>query len=565
MRAAALINRLRGTEVSQIKALASRRASARGYLHIGSRPAVFVALANRAQRDCAAARRWRAAAAGFWLAQATFAGYERCSSAANAWFSDHRRARSARAPGTFVIRPGFRPKGSKKSQLRRSLAAWRRAVRRMNASHARLQLIDSLNGWGNGTAIGPSSAWRSRSRFGRYLDALHARSPRHARRADLPAVGALAPSGVTAHGGSVVVTLSADSARSRWWVEFGPTADYGQTTAPVALPAASAPRAATANLGALAAGTTYHARVVAASPAGVVASPDAVFTTPAEVVASPVPVVAPPASASKPGAVDKVLVFVEENHSFDQMKAGMPYLYSQAQQYGYATTYTALTHPSLPNYLGMAFGSTFGVTDDAAPSSHPQLAPDVFTGAVQAGRTARSYQESMTGNCALTSQGSYAVKHNPWAYASTPAGRAACSAGDVPLGSTTAGFLHDDIVNGALPNVGEVTPNLANDGHDGSLATADAWLQAWLTLLYAGPDWKSGHLAIIVTADEDANNQGNQVLTTVIHPSQTGHVVTSALTHYSLTQLLSEVGHSNCVGSGCVAPSFAAAFGFTVA
>ncbi|MDX6621943.1 MAG: hypothetical protein QOK36_4329, partial [Gaiellales bacterium] len=38
------------------------------------------------------------------------------------------------------------------------------------------------------------------------------------------------------------------------------------------------------------------------------------------------------------GAVDKVLVFVEENHSLDQMRAGMPYLYSQAQQYGYATS-----------------------------------------------------------------------------------------------------------------------------------------------------------------------------------------------------------------------------------
>ena len=80
----------------------------------------------------------------------------------------------------------------------------------------------------------------------------------------------------------------------------------------------------------------------------------------------------------------------------------------------------------------------------------------MFTAAVQAGRTARSYQESMTSNCALTNQGSYAVKHNPWAYASTPAARTACSTGDVPSGSSAAGPLHDDIVNGALPNVGEV-------------------------------------------------------------------------------------------------------------
>ena len=294
VRAAALINRLRGTEALQIKALASRWVSARGYLHIGSRPAVFVALTGRAQRDCKAARRWRAAAAGFWLAQGTFTGYQRCSSAADAWFSDHPRASGARAPGTFLIRPTFRPKHAKRSQLRHSLRTWRRAVARMNASGARLQLIDSLNGWRNRTAIAPSALWRSRSRFGRYLDALHAHSPRDARRADLPTIGALAPTGVTSHGGSLVVTLSADSARSRWWVEFGRTAAYGRTTAPEALPAARAPRAATANLGVLAAGTTYHARVVAASPAGVVASGDAVITTLPDAVAA-----IPP--AAKPG------------------------------------------------------------------------------------------------------------------------------------------------------------------------------------------------------------------------------------------------------------------------
>jgi hypothetical protein len=332
VRVAVLIDRLRRSEVVQINALASRWASARGYLHIGSRPAVFVALADRAQRDCAGARRWRAAAAGFWLAQGTFAGYERCGSAADAWFSDHPRASGARAPGTFLIRPAFRPKHAKRSQLRHSLRAWRRAVARMNASGARLQLIDSLNGWRNRTAISPSSAWRSRSRFGRYLDALHAHSPRAAHRADLPSVGALAPTGVTSHGGSLVVTLSADSARSRWWVEFGRTAAYGRTTAPVALPVARAPRAATANLGVLAAGTTYHARVVAASPAGVVASPDAVLTTPPDATTPPnaVAVIAPPATPGTGHGTSKPVFAVyylwwTNQHWHDLLGGSYPY------------------------------------------------------------------------------------------------------------------------------------------------------------------------------------------------------------------------------------------------
>ena len=77
VRAAALIDRSQGTELAQIRALAATRANAPGYLRIGARPAVFVAPSDRSQRTCTGARRWRAAAARFWLAQATFPGYGR--------------------------------------------------------------------------------------------------------------------------------------------------------------------------------------------------------------------------------------------------------------------------------------------------------------------------------------------------------------------------------------------------------------------------------------------------------------------------------------------------------
>ena len=60
--------------------------------------------------------------------------------------------------------------------------------------------------------------------------------------------------------------------------------------------------------------------------------------------------------------------------------------------------------------------------------------------------------------------------------------------------------------------------------------------------VFAGPDWKSGRLAVVLTADEDDHTQGNKVLTVVIHPSQGHHVVGTRLTHYSLTRLYDEVG-----------------------
>lgn len=267
-----------------------------------------------------------------------------------------------------------------------------------------------------------------------------------------------------------------------------------------------------------------------------------------------------PASAgAQAPTVNKVLVFVEENHSLAQMRSGMPYLYSQATQYGYADHYTAITHPSLPNYLAIAGGSTFGIADDMNPSEHHEPSPDVFGAALAAGRTAKSYQESMPANCTKTNSGNYAVRHNPWAY--FPADGTACNSHDVPAGTVSSGALRKDVVNGTLPNVGEVTPNLIHDAHNASLAAADTWLKGWLKLIYASPDWKSGHLAIIVTADEDGHNAGNTVLTVVLHPSQSHHVVHTALTHYSLNALLTQTGHAACIRNGCSAPGLATAFG----
>lgn len=268
------------------------------------------------------------------------------------------------------------------------------------------------------------------------------------------------------------------------------------------------------------------------------------------------------AASARVTSVSKVLVFIEENHSLDQMKVGMPYLYSQATRYGYADHYSAASHPSLPNYLAIASGSTFSITDDNSPSSHLIAGPSVFGAAEAAGHSAKSYQESMPSRCDTSSSGAYGVKHNPWAYVGSE--RTQCLAGDVPSGTSSSGALHDDITAGTLPNVGEVTPNVNNDAHDGTLATADTWLKGWLTQIYAASDWKAGRLAVIITADEDAYNQGNLVLTTVLHPSLHGQVASTALTHYSLNALLMQVGHAPCIRNGCNAASFATAFGLTL-
>lgn len=268
---------------------------------------------------------------------------------------------------------------------------------------------------------------------------------------------------------------------------------------------------------------------------------------------------APSAPASN-ADVTKVLVIVVENHSLDQMKAQMPYTFALARSFGYATRYAAVRHPSLPNYIAIVGGQTYGITDDGAPSANGiRSGPSVFGQAIAAGRTAALFAEGMPGNCVLTNGGDrYAVKHNPWAYFA--AERSLCARFDVPIVKLDAA-----IATGTLPAVGMVVPNLCNDAHDCPLRTADTWIKGWMEKLFAGPDWASGHLAVLITADENDDSPGNAVLTVVVHPSQAAHVVTTPLGHYSITRLLEDVAGSPRLFGAASAPSLSAAFALPIA
>lgn len=270
---------------------------------------------------------------------------------------------------------------------------------------------------------------------------------------------------------------------------------------------------------------------------------------------------APPASSAAVASTvrtRKVLTVVIENHSLHQMQSGMPYLNGLARRYGYASDYRAVRHPSLPNYLAIAFGTTAGVRNDNPPSAHRIRGDSIFSLANRAGTGARVYAESMTTPCQTTPAYPYAVKHNPWAY-----GSSGCAAGDVPAGTPDSGRLQADVRAGTLPCAGMLIPNLVNDAHDSSLVKADGYLKTWLPTLIAGPDFRSGRLVIVVTADEDdRSSHQNRVLTVVINRSVSHQVVTKTLTHYSLTRLYNTVcREGSYIGNASTAPSMQTAFG----
>jgi hypothetical protein len=264
--------------------------------------------------------------------------------------------------------------------------------------------------------------------------------------------------------------------------------------------------------------------------------------------APPKPTAANPCIAAPvPAAWHHVVWIWMENKDYAQImaSAGGPYLNALAGRCGLATNYHAITHPSLPNYIAATSGGTQGVTDDAAPSSHPLTAPSIFE---ELGPSWRALEESMPTNCALTDSGRYAVRHNPAAYYTRI--RAACAQQDVPLGAPAldAAFTF-------------ITPNLCDDMHDCPVSTGDAWLQSFVPQLIATPQYQNGDTAIMITFDENDGSPTNHVSTIVVAPSVApGTQDATPYTHYSLLRTTEEMLGVPALGAAASATSMRAGF-----
>lgn len=358
---------------------------------------------------------------------------------------------------------------------------------------------------------------------------------------------ALITSGCTTHGKSAAGTNSSPPAGS-------PESSTASEPTPLAVSSSPPPaESASSTVASSAALPSPSATVPSASTPSASASPSrtAVPTAPGR------PSVGHPCGVSGAPHYAHVVWIWMENHSYGSVigNSQAPFENSVATQCGSATNNNGVSHPSLPNYLAATGGSTFGVTDDASPSSHQIGADSIFGQVGRAGLSWRAYEESMPKNCDTSPSGSYAVKHNPAAY--YQAIRTACDTNDVPL----AGFFDHDVAAGSLPSFSFVTPNLCNDTHDCSVQVGDTWLATWVPKILAGPNYSSGNTLVVITWDE-GEGSNNRIPTIVIGPSvPAGTVATPRFDHYALlrtTEDLLGLGHLQAAAS---APSMGVAFG----
>jgi phospholipase C len=235
--------------------------------------------------------------------------------------------------------------------------------------------------------------------------------------------------------------------------------------------------------------------------------PRAVAQTPAK--PSPTP---SPAAAT----ASHVFVIVMENRSYNQV-IDSPYIAQLAAKYGVATNYHSVSSPSLPNYLALTSGDTWGINDN---EFHRLPAGGLGAQLSDASVEWRAYMEGMSSGC-FDSPPPYALKHNPFAYYG-----GACPPQVVPL----TNFADD--MSASNPRFVWITPDLCNDGHDCSTAVADSWLSQMVPAIQALNAWKDNGL-LVITWDEGSGND-NTVLTMFIRPNSKAHQSDHSYDHYSL-------------------------------
>lgn len=211
-----------------------------------------------------------------------------------------------------------------------------------------------------------------------------------------------------------------------------------------------------------------------------------------------------------------VFVIVLENRSYSQA-IGTAYIADLAAKYGLATNYRGISHPSLPNYLALTSGSTWGVADDGW---HPLTAGGLGGQLDTAGISWRAYMEGMTSGCYRNGNG-YALKHNPFAYYG-----AQCPSQVVPFSQ----FASD--MAATVPQFVWITPNLCHDGHDCPNSVVSDWLSQTVPTILNSPAWQ--HNGVLFITYDEGEDTANSVLTLVIHARPVLHQSKRAYDHYSL-------------------------------
>lgn len=294
---------------------------------------------------------------------------------------------------------------------------------------------------------------------------------------------------------------------------------------------------------------------------------------------------ATPASAS--GGVPNfqhVFVIMMENTGFDSLigNPNAPFTNHAASQFGLATSYFGVTHPSQPNYIA----ATAGITGNDSDSDETLNVPNVVDQVEGSGRTWKAYMQSYS---LCTSPLAHACgnqlyerKHNPFITFADVQSNPARVANIVDFSQFSS-----DMASGNVASYVWISPDQCHDMHgraapstdpcnfgdvQGLISTGDSFLQSTVDTITSSSTWQNSNSAIFIMWDEadftgtgfmgfgddrgccdsPAGMGGGHVVSLVIANSNNStRSVDQAFNHYSLLSTVQHAWNLGCLGFTC--------------
>jgi len=297
-----------------------------------------------------------------------------------------------------------------------------------------------------------------------------------------------------------------------------------------------------------------------------------------------------------------IIEIMMENTSYSTIigNSDAPNLNGLANQYGLATNYWGVTHPSEPNYVANIGGSFFGIQDDnqfyCTPAmattdvncggttvDHTITAPSLAGQLTSAGMTWRGYFQSMpavpASGVIMTGPNAngpytfkypsnavalYASKHNPFVNFTDSQNALASMVPDTQLAT--------DLASGDLANYSLIVPDQCHDMHGTGgcgdlIKDGDTYVGNTVSAIMSSKVWQEGRNAIVITWDEDDfSDQGQPGTGCCGADPGGGHVVTIVITnqnnqspitdntpynHYSLLLSMEDAFGLPCLANAC--------------
>ncbi|HEV2120918.1 MAG TPA: PKD domain-containing protein [Candidatus Bathyarchaeia archaeon] len=226
-----------------------------------------------------------------------------------------------------------------------------------------------------------------------------------------------------------------------------------------------------------------------------------------------------------------------ENHGLSDIVGPATYMTTLANTYGLATQYTAVSHPSEPNYLALVGGDTFGISSDGV-CCWTINSPNIVDRIENAGLTWQAWAEDASGSGTCRFSPPRSADHFGFLEFSDINTTSRCGNFHSTQSSSDSEFVN--ALNNSPSNLMWLTPNDCNNMHDCPVTTGDTYLAGLVPKILTSNLFTTEKAALFIVFDEGNKGSPNDYVYSLWAGSavKKAYQSSSQYSHYSFLRTI---------------------------